>query len=249
MPWQWYDGVLSDIETPSPGVRRLWLKLPDEIPMVFKAGQFVTMDLPIHEKRLKRWRSYSIASAPSDRHLLEFCIGYLDGGAASKYFFETAQPGDVIRFKGPDGNFVLPDDVADRELVFICTGTGIAPFRSMILDVRERQIPYRGIHLIFGTRYADGIIYRNEIEQWMREMPGFRFSVALSREAAPETAGFPFPVFKGYVHQIYTEAYAGKTPSADFFLCGWSSMIDDAVVNLVQNLNCDKARIRYELYG
>jgi len=249
MPWKWYDSVLCRLENPAPGIRSLWLQLPPEESLEFKAGQFVTMDLPIHEKRLKRWRSYSIAGAPSEDQLLEFCIGFLEGGAASKYFFETVQPGDAIRFKGPDGNFVLPDDLSDRELVFICTGTGIAPFRSMILDIQERQIPYRGIHLIFGTRYADGILYRDEMEKWMHEMPGFKVSVALSREAEPDLAKFPFPVFKGYVHQIYMEAYAGKADTADFYFCGWSSMIDDAVANLVQQMGCDKSRIRFELYG
>lgn len=249
MPWKWYDGVLCRMESPAPDLRRLWLQLTEEEHLAFRAGQFVTMDLPIHEKRLKRWRSYSIASAPPQDQLLEFCIGRLEGGAASGYFFETVQIGDAIRFKGPDGNFTLPDNLENCDLVFICTGTGIAPFRSMLLDIQSRHLVFRSIHLIFGTRYAEGILYREEMEKMMQEMPNFKYSVALSREQEINPNDFSFSVSKGYVHQIYLEAYSESMQSADFFLCGWSNMIDDAVANLTQQLGCDKSRIRYELYG
>lgn len=249
MAWKWYDSTILRIEETAPGVRRIWLQAPDEEAISFKAGQFVTMDLPIHEKRLKRWRSYSIANAPSENNILEFCIVRLEGGAASDYFFQQIKVGDSIRFKGPDGNFVLPDDLSQRDIVFICTGTGVAPFRSMLLDIEQRGVPYKSIHLIFGTRYAAGILYRDEFERMMKEMPGFRYSVALSREEHIRREDFAFPVSKGYVHQVYLEAYPVLHPELDFYLCGWSNMIDDAVANLLVKLGCEKSRIHYELYG
>lgn len=249
MAWKWYDSLISRIEEAAPGVRRFWLEVQGDDPLIFKAGQFVTMDLPIHEKRLKRWRSYSIANAPSQTRVLEFVIVRLEGGAASAYLFEQAQVGDAIRFKGPDGNFVLPDDLAGRHLVFVCTGTGVAPFRSMIQDIRERQLPYGSLHLIYGTRYAEGILYRDEFERLSQEMPNFRYSVALSREADLTAGAFGFPVVKGYVHQIYMEAYPTPQPDRDFYLCGWSNMIDDAVANLLVKLGYSKQQIHYELYG
>ncbi len=249
MAWKWYDSTIHRIEEAAPGVRRFWLQVPDEDPITFKAGQFVTMDLPIHEKRLKRWRSYSIANGPAQSNTLEFVIVRLEGGAASTYLFEEAKVGDVIRFKGPDGNFVLPDDISSRELVFICTGTGVAPFRSMLLDIEARRLPYQSIHLIYGTRYASGILYREEFERMTREMPNFRYSVALSREADIRPEDFSFPVSKGYVHQVYMDAYPAIRPDLDFYLCGWSNMIDDAVANLLVKLGCPKSQIHYELYG
>lgn len=249
MAWKWYDSTIVRIEDCAPDVRRFWLQMPVDDPLEFKAGQFVTMDLPIHEKRLKRWRSYSVAGPPGEKEMPEFCIARLEGGAASAYFFETAQVGETIRFKGPDGNFVLPDELSDRDLVFICTGTGIAPFRSMIQDIRRRQLPYRSIHLIFGTRYAAGILYRHEWEALLRDMPDFQFSVALSRESELRAGDFGFPVYKGYVHQIYMDAYPKAQPGQDFYICGWSNMIDDAVENLLVKMAADKSRIHYELYG
>ena len=61
--WKWYDSEIINIKEQSPTTRLFTLKVQGDEPINFKAGQFVTMDLPISEKRLKRWRSYSIANA------------------------------------------------------------------------------------------------------------------------------------------------------------------------------------------
>ncbi|MDX1940326.1 MAG: FAD-dependent oxidoreductase [Saprospiraceae bacterium] len=248
MPWKWYDSKVVKIAEESPTTKRFWLEVPETEELDFKAGQFVTMDLPISDKRLKRWRSYSIASAPTDSNELELCIVRLNGGAATDYLFNEVQVGTEIKFKGPDGTFTLKEPI-EKDLVFICTGTGIAPFRSMILDIHKKQKPHRKIHLIFGTRTADHILYRSEFEQLQQEMPDFKYSVALSREENLNPADFSFEVFKGYVHEAYLEQYKFPYPDVDFYICGWSSMIDDAVANLLLKLKYDKSQIHYELYG
>ncbi len=241
MPWKWYDSKVIRISDETPQTKRFWLEIEGEEPFDFRAGQFVTMDLPINEKRLKRWRSYSIANTPDGSRVLEFCIVRLEGGAATRYLFEDVSVGSSIRFKGPSGAFVLPEKI-ERELVMICTGTGVAPFRSMIGDLLKRDGSLPAIHLIFGTRTEDGILYREEFEQLAREQENFRFSVALSREEN-------WPGYRGYVHQIYQEHYPEARSDIDFYLCGWSNMIDDAVAKLMLELHFDKSQIHYELYG
>ena len=232
----------------SPTTKRFWVSVDSEDMMTFEPGQFVTMDLPIHEKRLKRWRSYSIANAPDGTKVLEFCIVKLEGGAASEYFFEEVKIGTTIRFKGPSGGFVLKNDIEENTIVMICTGTGIAPFRSMLLDIVEQKKSFKNIHLIFGTRYTDGILYQKEWEQLSKDFPNFKFSVALSRvEELPSTKDWD--ASKGYVHPIYMEKYKAIRPDIAFYLCGWSNMIDDAVANLIVKMGYDKSQIHYELYG
>ncbi len=240
MPWKWYDSTVKKIEDASPNTKRFWLKVEEPLP--FTAGQFVTMDLPISEKRLKRWRSYSIANAPEpEGQLLEFCIVQLEGGAATRYLFEEVEEGSNIRFKGPSGTFVLPQPI-EKDLVLICTGTGVAPFRSMIHHIREAGLAHRNIHLIFGTRYADSILYRHEFEALEQTMPNFKYSIALSREENWEG-------YRGYVHQIYQEHYSEVRPDVDFYLCGWSNMIDEAVAKLILEMGYNKSQVHYELYG
>lgn len=241
MPWKWYDSKVIRIEDESPQTKRFWLEIEGEEAFDFTAGQFVTMDLPISEKRLKRWRSYSIANAPDGSRVLEFCIVRLEGGAATTYLFEEITLGSTIRFKGPSGTFVLPQTL-DKELVLICTGTGVAPFRSMLLDLQNKKVAHPPIHLIFGTRQQENILYREEFEQLARENPNFTYSIALSREADWEG-------YRGYVHQIYQEHYRAVRPDVHFYLCGWSNMIDEAVAKLMVEMGYEKGQIHYELYG
>ena len=136
--WKWHKSKIIKIEDESPTTKRFWLEVPDLEKIDFKAGQFITMDLPIHKKRLKRWRSYSIANAPDGTNVLELCIVYLEGGLASEYLFKEVNVGDEITFKGPTGVFTLPQEL-DTDIVLVCTGTGIAPFRSMIWDIYNNK--------------------------------------------------------------------------------------------------------------
>jgi CDP-4-dehydro-6-deoxyglucose reductase len=241
MPTTWYDSKVTQISSEAPNVRRFWVEVPGYERFSFQAGQFVTMDLPIGEKRLQRWRSYSIANAPDGSNILELCIVRSEKGVATQYLFDEVKPGSALRFKGPDGGFVLPETL-DKDLVFICTGTGVAPFRSMLLDIKNSGKAHRNIHLIFGTRTESGILYRAEFEALARTLPGFRYDVALSRQ--PD-----WPGYQGYVHQIYLEQYKNVRPDVDFYICGWSSMIDEAVANLMIELGYDRSQIHYELYG
>jgi len=242
MPTTWYQSTVVRIEQASPSVRRFWLETPDEPRPDFRAGQFITFDLPVGEKRLQRWRSYSIASAPGDDpKLLELCIVRAPDGLATRYLFDEVQMGSTLRWKGPEGTFCLPETI-EKDLVLICTGTGVAPFRSMLRDLQHTGKPHQNIHLIFGARTEADILYRAEFEELARRMPGFRYDVALSRQ--PDWSGH-----KGYVHQIYLEHYAQKRPDVVFYLCGWGNMIDDAVANLLVKLGYDRSQILYELYG
>lgn len=238
---QWYDTTVIRIEPAAPGVKRFWLQLPEGADFDFKAGQFVTFDLPIAEKRIGRWRSYSIANHPDHTRVLEFCIVHNTQGPGSSYLFDQVQVGSSIRFKGPDGTFVLPA-VLDMDIVMVCTGTGLAPFRSMLWDLYFTMKPYRYIHLIFGTRHETGILYREELVELKKCLPRFHYDLVLSREPT-------WPGWQGYVHQVYQQTYARRRDDIRFMLCGWTQMIDEAVGHLVADMGYDRRQVIYELYG
>jgi ferredoxin-NADP reductase len=222
--------------------KRFWIEVPEVASFDFKAGQFVTLDLPIHEQKNKRWRSYSIASAPDGTNVFELVIVLLDGGAGTHYLFNEVSIGSEILLRGPQGKFVLPDPIAE-DLYFICTGTGIAPFRSMVSFLHKHKLPHQSLHLIFGCRkFGDGL-YVDELKQLEKDEPGFFFHPCYSREeAVPEGSQ------KGYVHPVY-EALTemGKKP-AKFYLCGWKNMIDEAKFRILA-MGYDKKAIHLELYG
>ena len=235
---QWQKGIVKQIEQVTPNTRRFWVEVPEVEVFSFKAGQFVTLDLPIHEQRNRRWRSYSIASMPDDSNVIELVVVHVEGGLASQYIFNEIKVGSVFTLRGPQGVFVLPERV-EKDLYLICTGTGIAPFRSMLHYINYHQIPHKEISLIFGTRTREDLLYADEMKALERMVPAFSYYPTLSREQwEGET---------GYVHPIYERLCTQKKPSI-FMLCGWRAMIDEAKERIL-NMGYDKKDIHIEIYG
>ena len=206
----------------------------------YGAGQFVMLDLPI-ESKIKT-RSYSIASAPNGSNELELLISLNEQGLGTPYLFNHVRVGYHLPLSQPAGKFMQPPYTSiDTDVCLICTGTGIAPFRAFLHDIKNRNVPHKNIDLIFGSRYEKDVLYRKEMEELMKELPGFRYITVLSREQNPDYKGE-----KGYVHAIYEKLYADKRP-AMFYLCGWKVMIKEAQDKL-QAMGYDKKVIKFELY-
>ncbi len=238
----WRTGKVIKIENATPLTRRFWIQVPEIESFDFKSGQFVTLDLPIHEQKNKRWRSYSIASAPDGTNVFELVIVFLEGGLGTTYLFNKVSVGSELTLRGPQGKFTLPEPITE-DLYFICTGTGIAPFHSMSHFIHTHKLPHQEVHLIFGCRKLEDGLYVDELRELEKLEPGFHFHPCYSRETE-----VPDGAHKGYVHPVY-EALTdhGKKP-AKFFLCGWKNMIDEAKERIVA-MGYDKKAIHLELYG
>lgn len=164
MAQPWRTGRVIRIEDATASTKRFWIEVPELKSFDFKPGQFVTLDLPIHEKPNKRWRSYSIASWPDGTNIFELVIVLLEGGLGTHYLFSQVQVGSELILRGPQGVFVLPD-LIDRDLFFVCTGTGIAPFRSMSHHILNNSVPHHNIYLIFGCRLLCDSLYGVEMKE------------------------------------------------------------------------------------
>ena len=235
----WKKGVFYKIEQETHNTRRFYIEFPETDNFDFVPGQFVTMDLPIHEKKNLRWRSYSIASNPDGTNKLELVIVLAVNGAGTTYLFNEIKEGMDVPMRGPLGKFVIPQTI--DELCFICTGTGIAPFRSMVKHIKANNIPHKKITMIFGTRVETDILYRAELEQLAKEIPNFEYIPVLSR------GDENWQGEKGYVHAVYEKMFADKRP-AKFMLCGWTAMIDEAKERLA-TMGYGKESVHYELFG
>jgi ferredoxin-NADP reductase len=252
----WRTGTVIRMEDETPTTRRFWIRVDELERFDFQPGQFVTLDLPIHEKPNKRWRSYSIASWPDDSNVFELVIVLLEGGAGTTWLFEQVQIGTQLTLRGPQGVFTLPDPI-DRDLFLICTGTGIAPFRSMAHHLVTNNIPHQNIYLIFGCRTFGDALYAPELKELAGNVSSFRYITTYSRE---EIANQDQWNRKGYVHQAYEEicrenmSRSVEDPEqtivkpAYFYLCGWRNMIDEAKQRIL-DLGYDKKSIHLELYG
>jgi|SRR5690606_37755166 len=236
-------GRVIKIESVSDTIRRFWIEVPGVKTFHFKPGQFVTLDLPIHEQPAKRMRSYSIASCPDGSNIFELVIVLLDMGAGTNYIFHNWKEGSEISFRGPLGVFTLPETI-EKDLFLICTGTGIAPFRSMVHYIHKHSLPTEDIYLIFGCRTLKYCLYGEELIQLNQKMEKFRYIPTFSREPA----GNEYRT--GYVHNVYEEILrqSDNNKEAQFFLCGWKEMINEAKQRIM-DLGFDRKSIHQELYG
>jgi ferredoxin-NADP reductase len=230
--------VVTNILQETHNTRRFFLEVKDAAAIDFKPGQFITLDLPIHEKKNKRLKSYSIASAPSGDNKLELVIVLLPGGLGTEYLFNQVQVGTELTFKGPQGHFTLSENIP-QNLFLICTGTGIAPFRSMVQELANKKMLTQNISIIFGTRQQSDLLYAQELFDLQKQYPNFNYIPVLSREK--------WEGKMGYVHAVYQELAANK-PDAEFMLCGWRAMIDEARTTLA-SMGYSKEKVHFELYG
>ena len=252
-PWQ--IGKVVGLEQENATTRRFWIELPALTSFDFEPGQFVTIDLPIDEKPSKRWRSYSIASWPDGSNVFELVIVLLERGTGTEFLFNHVHVGTELTLRGAQGVFTLPEKI-DRDLFFICTGTGVAPFRSMVHHILNHKIAHQNIYLIFGCRKFSDCLYREELTELEKKLDGFYYLPVFSREMADDINKL---VRIGYVHSIYEEILKNGLVSADlgkepvlkpayFFLCGWKNMIAEAKQRITA-LGYEKKNIHQELYG
>ncbi|MCW8809095.1 MAG: ferredoxin--NADP reductase [Rhodanobacter sp.] len=147
----WNDSLFSFRTTRDPGFR-------------FDSGQFVMIGLETEGRPLLR--AYSIASANWEEHLEFFSIKVADGPLTSR--LQHLKPGDpVIVSRKPTGTLVLNDLKPGRNLYLLGTGTGLAPFLSIIRDPDTYE-RFERIVLAHGVRHIDDLAYADELE---RELP------------------------------------------------------------------------------
>lgn len=179
----------------------------------FQAGQY--MILQVNDGREgKCTRSYSLASDPKETPDFDFLIRLLPDGRGSQYL-QKLQPGDEVEFMGPFGHFVLNNKETD--LVFIATGTGLAPFLSM-LPVLFSQSPERKVTLYFGVRYEADVIYEDQLKSWAKEHPNFKYILTVSRP------GESWQGSKGRVTE-YLEKEKWDPSQTDVYICGNGDMV------------------------
>ena len=133
-----YTAVVDQIRDLTPQVRELTLRLVDPLEFVFASGQSICLEISSGRTSQPVQRYYSLASPPSQPNRLVLLLSVADQGPGSSYMFNR-KVGEEIQFLGPKGSFCLRED-ENRDILFVATGTGIAPFRSMLHDLFERNL-------------------------------------------------------------------------------------------------------------
>ncbi len=199
----------------------------------FVPGQFLSVTATIGNDEITR--AYSIASPP-DGNRFAFCANLVQDGHLSPLLF-SLKPGDEIDFKGPYGAFILRRPVGDS--IFVATGTGIAPFRSMLLSKLREHVNHR-FTLIFGVRHEHSLLYNQEWRALAAECPNFDYRPTLTRPPDFWTG------LTGRVQPHVLEAL-GERRDVDVYICGLREMVDGVRTRL-KAIGLDRKRIIYEKY-
>jgi ferredoxin-NADP reductase len=202
----------------------------------FKPGHFISLVIPKagpNGRDLRR--AYSIASAPESDQL-DLCVKKVDGGPGTSYL-DSLKVGDTIKGNAPFGDFV-DKSADDRGKVWIATGTGISPFRSMLFSDLAKKKDLSKTHCLFGVREPEEVIYHGLFEEHL----GNRFKMAVSR---------PHSGFHGYRGRVTDILRSGDLhldyANTDFYLCGNGAMIDE-VLSILAEKQVEKKAIHKEAY-
>ena len=238
MPFQSFSARLRNSVPLSEQTKHLEFEIEHASRFGFGAGQWLsfTATKPDGEEIT---RAYSIASPPDESNRFALCLNRVQDGFMSNFLCEM-KPGETIGCKGPFGDFILRPPM--RDTLFIATGTGVAPYRSMLQWVLADHSRHQGrkLWLLFGSRYESDIYYHQEFLRLASQHENFQYLPTLSRTTSS------WPGLRGYVQQHVPALVAGRT-DMHAYICGLDKMIK-ANRELLKGLGWDRKSILYEKY-
>jgi CDP-4-dehydro-6-deoxyglucose reductase, E3 len=202
---------ISVIEKLTHNVIKVVLRLPPNSNFNFNSGQYVNII------KGNITRSYSIASSFDHRNQLEFFIKNYENGLMSDYFFKDAKINDLLRLEGPIGTFFLRDSNF-KNIIFLATGTGIAPIKAILEDLEKSHQQYQNKNLwvFIGVRYKNDLFWEPKSENL-----NINYIPVLSRQHNDWNGS------KGYVQDIALKQQI-DLENTQVYACGSNDMINSA---------------------
>lgn len=212
----------------------------------FLGGQFASIVIPgAGPQGRDLRRAYSIASSPdlwSAQRKLELCVKVVPNGPGTTYL-KNLKVGQEAKLYLPYGDFVY-ESSPEREVYFIATGTGIAPFRSMVLSNMFLKSRPKKAKVLFGVKTASELFYESElVKTWNNSTYQVDPVFCLSRETIEKPHYFSGRVTAA----LQSETLSVDWMNSDFYLCGGSAMIDE-VKKIALGNGTPKEHIFQEIY-
>ncbi len=213
------------IQRAASDVAILKMQLPANLNLQYRAGQYVEFIL-----RDGARRSYSIAIAPQrigSPPAIELHVRHMPGGKFTDQVFSAMKERDILRMEGPFGSFFLRED-SSRPMVLLASGTGFAPIKALIEQMRDKGITREAV-LYWGGRRPQDLYMHDWCVQATAEMPDLRYVPVVS-DATPEDA---WSGRTGFVHRAVMEDFPDLSQH-QVYACGAPIVIDSAQRDFVQ---------------
>jgi ferredoxin-NADP reductase len=205
-----------------------------------KAGQHVDVRLTA-EDGYQAQRSYSIASAPEDEHLV-LTVERLDDGEVSPYLVDELRPGDDLELRGPIGGYFVWESGTGGPLLLIAGGSGVVPFRSMLRH-RAAVSGNALVRLLYSARSLRDVIYRDELTRFTQN-DGVDVRFTLTREWPEDWTDLRGRIDRDLLEQVAWPARDNPL----VYICGPTSFVEVAATAFVE-LGHEPLRIRTERFG
>jgi len=205
----------------------------------FQAGQYV--NLFVETQGVRSSRPYSIASPPNQRAYYDLTVKAVADGFVSLYLLAEVKVGDRLSSTGPMGGFFHNPLSHSNVVVYLAGGSGITPMMSMIREVTDRGLE-RQMHLFYGSRNPDDIIYRDELERLAAMHQNLAVDFVISE---PEDG---YQGLTGFIDGELLQERLGDLTKKTFFLCGPEAMYKFCRKEL-EGLDLRRKQIRVEVFG
>ncbi len=211
--------IITDIKYLADDLRIFRLKT--EFKPNFIAGQFITLGLQDENENMI-FRAYTIASSPLENEL-EFIIVLKQDGKLTPLLYSLSLGDSVFIGDKIVGHF-NPMKNLDKNKIFIATGTGIAPFVSVLRTYKDFN---KKICLINGGRFINNLAYMEEMKKLENNNKKFAYFPITSREELNGIKGHIDSIFNLLEYQKFTSNFTPK--NTEIFICGAIAMVHDQI--------------------
>lgn len=236
-----FSTVVESIRDLTHDIKEVRLLLKDPGSITTKAGQYVQFEVPEYgDLDESVYRAYSMSSPPGDNTHVELEVRLVPNGICTTYVHEHLKEGDHVTINGPYGDFFLRD--TDRHIIFIAGGSGMAPIKSMLLDMEKKGIKRKTTYF-FGARSKRDLFLLDEMHELEKKMPHFKFVPALSEPLEEDSWEGEVGLITDVVRRMVEEG-----PASEAYLCGSPGMID-ACIKVLHDLEVPPENIFYDKFS
>ncbi|ATW01962.1 hypothetical protein CCU22_01995 [Candidatus Legionella polyplacis] len=235
--------VLKKTSMLSKNVKSLIFKIKNEkYAFSYKPGQFITIFFNYKNQIIKR--SYSIANIPNEKKYIEIAVSYVKNGLATDILFNLKY-NECLNINGPFGRLILKtNDQTFKRYIFLATNTGIAPYRSMINELKTKLECNKDLKIIIlqGVKTREDILFKNEFIEFSKKYPQTLFKACFSQEKNI----LNHYEFLGYVQNALINLNLNAKNDI-IYLCGNPNMINQSTT-ILKKIGFESQQIIREKY-
>jgi ferredoxin-NADP reductase len=237
---RWQIGTVTEIQQETPRAKTFTISLPDWT--AHRAGMHYDIRLTAPDG-YQTQRSYSIASEPERRGVVELTVERIEGGEVSPYLHDVVREGDQIELRGPIGGYFVWDVGLGGPLFLVGGGSGVVPLMAMI---RHRVAAQASIQtrLLYSVRAPDDVLYTSELQQLQDHGEGVQITYTYTRQAPQGWTGYHRRIDRPMLKEVAGQLEAGVRP----YVCGPTLLVESVANNLL-DLGIQAGRIRVERFG